>query len=223
MSILNKLKTLVKAVNHDACQGIIEQNALLIARQELADCEQQLLKAKNNLAKIKADRLLHQRTCDQLQEKINEKEEQAQQALQKNLTGLVDEIVCFIAEKEDELQAEQQAIVRLKQYEGQLQNSIKQSSKRLTDFKLDLKLAHSTERFQKSQSTLTGNGNQLNQKLAELSDSMSNIKHNQELNAEMIAVQAQIVCDEDPLDQKLQEAGIVKKNQHVYRLIKVST
>ena len=88
MTLWRKVGTLFRASAHEPLEQLVDANALRIMEQELRDTENAMLLAKRELAGLMATIKQLQRSNQQLSDELQQREEQARQALERDESGL---------------------------------------------------------------------------------------------------------------------------------------
>ena len=85
MTLWRKVGTLFRASAHEPLEQLVDANALRIMEQELRDTENAMLLAKRELAGLMATIKQLQRSNQQLSDELQQREEQARQALERDV------------------------------------------------------------------------------------------------------------------------------------------
>jgi phage shock protein A len=106
MGFFSKLFTALRGTTHEVGEAIIDSQALKILEQEMRDARKHLEEARENLARVIAEQMGVEREVKRLQKAVEEYENYAIQALEKNNENLASEIAEKVAELENELEAQ---------------------------------------------------------------------------------------------------------------------
>src|SRR5688500_15134854 len=111
MSILQKILTLFRGTATEAGQAVVDKNAIRILDQEIRDAQNELLKSRDDLAKIMAQRNLSEKKLADKQAKAREYEGYIQGALAKGDESLARDVAVKLAPIEAEVDTDRQMIV----------------------------------------------------------------------------------------------------------------
>ncbi len=202
--------TAIRGGASEAGEAIIDANATRIFEQEIRDAENHLTKAKRDLTGVMAEQMSAQREVDRLQREVAEHEGYAGQALEKGDETLALAVAEKIANLENELVTQQQALTSFSGSADRLKELVKKSERQVAEHKRQLSMVKTTESVQKATSAITDNFSSSNSKLLSAKDSLERIKAKQQKFDDKMKA-AEILESEDSdtsLAAQLKSAGI---------------
>jgi len=211
MSILRKLITAVKGGATEVGEAIVDSQAIRILDQEIRNSEASLVKAKQELTNIMAQKMGVKRKVDDLNTKIDEHMNYARQALAKNDEGLAGEIAQKIAEFQNDLDPQTALLDSYVASVKQLKETIRKTENSLNTMKREVAIVKSTESVQKAQAALASRTSGSNSSMLNASESIKRIKERQTHNADRMnaALEMEKEASGDDLAAKMEAAGII--------------
>lgn len=210
MGILSKLFTLFRGKSHEAGQAVVDANAMTILDQEMRDADKNLITSRSELTKIMGRSNLLQGEIDTRKTKIGEYAVTIQKLLDKGDEALAMEV----AEKVDELEAQQATAITQKEVIDKsianLKSTIKTTEGRIRSMRSQIDQVKATAAVQKAQLAITSNVTGSNAGVSSALQSLERIKERQaEAGARIAAGQEleELGTDAD-LQRRLEKAGV---------------
>ncbi|NMP15132.1 MULTISPECIES: PspA/IM30 family protein [unclassified Thalassotalea] len=210
MSIFKKIMTAIRGGATEIGEGIVDANSTRIFEQEIRDAENHLTKAKRDLTSVMAQQMAASRDVDRIKRDISEHEGYATQALEKGNEPLALQVAEKIANLENELTTQQQALDSFSTNANRLKDLVKKSERQVAEYKRQLSMVKTTDSVQKATSAITDNFASSNSKLLNAKDSLERIKAKQQKFDDQLKA-AEVLEAEDSdnsLEAQLKEAGI---------------
>jgi phage shock protein A len=217
MSLLQKILTLFRGTAHEAGQAVVDKNALKILDQEIRDAGNDLVRSKEELTKVMAQRqLLATRSADR-QGKRAEYENYIAGALRQGNEALAREVAERLATVETDLKNDEQTLA---QYDGSiraLKQAITETERKLARVKQQVDTVKATEAVQRAQGAVAARHSGANGKVGTALDSLERIQARQaERGARMqAAAQLEAETGDNDLDAKLASAGLLGSSGNV--------
>ena len=210
MTIWRKVGTLFRATAHEPAEKWVDANALRIMAQELRDTEQSMINAKRELAGLMAEARQLNRSNQQLETTIAQREGQARQALDKGEDALALELAESIAEDENLLEEQQRHAGHLARQERTLRKQLQQAGRTLQHYKRELSLARANQNAEQVLKQLGTHTVGLHTHMGDLAESMNRIRSRQTRFTDIQESLQELDRDDanGDLETKLQEAGI---------------
>jgi phage shock protein A len=210
MAILAKIFTAMRGAASEAGEAVIDHQALRILDQEMRDAEKELAEAKSQLTQVMAQKKGVEREVERLKSGIAEHEEYAAKALEKGDDALAQEICERIAQFEDELKVQEQALTQYDSGVNQLKRSIKSTERNIAAMRRQVSMVKATEKVQKASAAASARFSGSNTSMSKATDSLERIKKRQQERADRMDAAAQLANEEDggDLDRRLKVAGI---------------
>lgn len=211
MSLLQKILTLFRGTAHEAGQAVVDANAMKILDQEIRDAGNELLRSKEELTKVMAQRqLLATRSQDRVSKK-GEYETYIAGALRKGDEALAREVAERLATIETDLTSDGQT---LGQYDGSiraLKTAITETERKLIRVKQQIDTVKATEAVQRAQGAVAARHSGANGKVGTALDSLERIQARQaERGARMqAAAQLESESGDGDLNTRLANAGLL--------------
>lgn len=221
MSILQKIITLFRGTAHEAGQAVVDANALKILDQEIRDAGNDLVRSKEELTKVMAQRqLLATKSADR-QAKKAEYEGYIAGALRQGNETLAREVAERLAAVETDLNTDAQT---LEQYDGSiraLKTAISETERKLARVKQQVDTVKATEAVQRAQSAVAARHSGANGKVGTALDSLERIQARQaERGARMTAAaQLEAESNDGDLNTKLANAGLLPSSGNVDNIL----
>ena len=211
MAILAKLFTAMRGAATEAGEAVVDQQALRILDQEMRDAEKELGEAKSHLTEVMAQKRGVEREVERLRGQISEHEDYAMKALDKADEALATDVAQRIAQFEEELGVQEQALA---QYDGgvnQLKRSIKATERNIAAMRRQVSMVKATERVQKASAAANARFSGSNTAMSSATSSLERIKARQQNQADRMEAATQLTADTEgaDLDKRLRDAGIV--------------
>lgn len=210
MSIFKKIMTAIRGGATEVGEAIVDANATRIFEQEIRDAENHLTQAKRDLTGVMAQQMAASREVDRIKRDISEHEGYATQALEKGDETLALAVAEKIANLENELHTQQQALDSFEGNAERLKELVKKSERQIAEYKRQLSMVKTTESVQKATSAITDNFSSSNSKLLNAKDSLERIKAKQQkFDDQMKAAEVlESENSDNSLEAKLKAAGI---------------
>lgn len=209
MNILKKLMTAVRGGAREAGEAIIDVNALRILEQEIVDAKNNLAKGRVSLTEVMAKEMQAKRQVTTLQKNISEHEGFARQALEKGDEPLALEIAQKIAEYESSLGDQQTILASFSGHIKTLKAQIKQAEKTIAENERQLLMVKTTESVQKATLSVSDNIAANNSTMSSARESLERIKQKQQNRADQLAAGESLQSElGDDLENKMQASGI---------------
>ena len=221
MSLLSKILTLFRGTAHEAGQAVVDKNALKILDQEIRDAGNDLVRSKEELTKVMAQRqLLATRSADR-QAKRAEYEGYIAGALRQGNEQLAREVAERLSAVETDLE---QDIQTLSQYDASiraLKSAIGETERKLARVKQQVDTVKATEAVQRAQGAVAARYSGANGKVGTALDSLERIQAKQaEKGARLIAAQQlEAETGDNDLNSKLKSAGLLGQSHSVDNIL----
>lgn len=211
MAVLAKLFTAMRGAATETGEAIVDHQALRILDQEMRDADKELSEAKSQLTQVMAQRKGVEREVERLKKALTEHEDYAIKALDKGDESLAQEVAERIAQYEDELKVQEQALAQYENGVNQLKRSIKSTERNVAAMKRQVSMVKATEKVQKASAAANARFSGSNSSLTSATDSLERIKKRQQESADRMEAAAHLANEEEggDLDKRLKEAGIV--------------
>lgn len=211
MSIWARVATAVRGGVSEAGEAIVDHQALRILDQEIRDADNELGKSKDALTDIIAKRKLADKKVAGLKSSLEEYENYAMQALDKNDDALAGEIAGKIAGLETELMGEQGLAKSFADSETQLRKAVAQTEANLKRLKQQVDTVRATEMVQKAQAAVAARHSGAGSSMRSAVDSLDRLKAKQAERSAKFEAASEIAqsTEEISLEDKLKAAGIV--------------
>ncbi len=213
MNVWAKMITALRGGINEAGEAITDSQALRILDQELRDASEEVKNSKEGLASIIAHKKIGEEKFSSIKKQISEYEDYASQALDKNDENLALEIAQKIADLENNLATEDQAIKGFHAQAEQLRLSIKQAETNIKRMQQQVDTVKATESVQRAQEAVAERHSGSNSKLRTAMDSLERIKEKQAMKAAKMKAASELAdeFEDKDLQVKLEEAGIAPK------------
>lgn len=212
MNILQKILTLFRGTATEAGQAIVDKNAIRILDQEIRDSQNALLKSRDDLTKIMAQRNLAEKKVVDKQAKANEYEGYIEGALTKGDETLARDVAVKLAPIESEIATDRKMIVSYDDSIRALQGAIRGAEGNLARLKQQVDTVRVTESVQRAQSAISARHSGTNSKMRNALDSLERVKERQLEQAARLDAAHQLATSEGDSDlrARLQQAGLVE-------------
>lgn len=221
MSLLQKILTLFRGTAHEAGQAVVDANAMKILDQEIRDAGNELIRSKEELTKVMAQRqLLATRSQDRVTKK-GEYESYIAGALRKGDEALAREVAERLSAVETDLKSDEQTLA---QYDGSirsLKTAITETERKLTRVKQQIDTVKATEAVQRAQGAVAARHSGANGKVSTALDSLERIQARQaERGARMTAAQQlENESGDGDLNVRLANAGLLGSSSSVDNIL----
>lgn len=211
MNIFKKLITAVRGGASEVGEAIVDTQAIRILEQELRDSKAALDEAKTNLTAIMAEKMGVDRKVKDLNEKINEHEAYAIQALDKGDESLALDVANKIAEFEHELTIQQGIVDGYETKVATLKKLIRQTERNIQAMSREISVVKTTEKVQQANDLASAQYSGSNSALQSATDSLERIKERQQKREDQAAAAMELEVEEKghDLQDRLEKAGIV--------------
>ena len=210
MNILSKLMTALRGGVNEAGEAIVDTQALRILDQEVRDASEELKRSKDSLAEIIARQKLSEEKCAAFDKQIEEYENHALKALEKNEEALAVEVAQKIADIENQRAQESSAGENYAASANDLRSAIKQTEQNLKRMKQQIDTVKATENVQRAQAAVANRHSGSNSKMQTAMESLERIKEKQALKSAQMKASKELAeeMSETSLQDKLEQAGI---------------
>ena len=197
---------LIRGTSHEAAQGVVDRNAMVILRQQIRDSADAVSSAKKAVAIAIAQNEQERRQHSKLVVRIEDLETRTISALETGEDALAQEAAEAIAILEVERDASTQAQKRFTAEIERLKKVVLQAEARLRDLKRGQRIADATDKTQRLRQSVPNSG------LSALQDAESTLTRLRERQMEMDAATHALdeMADEsnpEAIAQRLSEAG----------------
>lgn len=203
MELIRKLTTAIRGGTREVLELAVDANGLRIFAQEIADCEDAIRKAREDLCEVSVERIRLQREADNLAAAICRKEDQATRALQQQDEALARDAARWIARRECELNDQREKQHLLEAHEAQLKEGLRAAVRQVEDYRRELRLARATASARSATERIAGKADTIHIRVVDMKGSLDRIKERQQAFADRMAAMERI--DADLSDQALEE------------------
>ncbi len=210
MGFWGKLVTAARGAVNEAGQAAADSQAFRILDQEIRDAEDELAKAKQNLASVMGEKMGVERRVRSLQEKIAQHEAYAVQAINKGEEALAMEIANKIAELTQELEAQNAIMQGFTDSINQLKHAIRQTERNIKTMQREVNMVKATESVQRANAAVAEQFSGADSAAQSASETLARIKAKQQERSDRMAAARELSFEEagGDLQAKLQAAGI---------------
>lgn len=215
MSILGKLFTALKGGATEIGEAIVDNQAIRILEQEIRDAKDELAKSDQALINIIAKRKTSEQKIRSFNENIEQYENYAKSAVEKNEQGLALECAQKICQIKNEKETEQNYMNQYVQSEQLMQNNIAQAKAKLKQLEQQIDIVKATDAVQKAQISISETSIGANKKMHTAVESLDRIKKKQQETAARIEAAHELAAanSDQLLEEKLKSAGIGSVHQ----------
>lgn len=212
MSLFQKLWTLIRGTTTEVGQAVVDRNAIKILDQEIRDAQDALVKSRDDLTRIMAQRNLSARKLEDKQQKANEYESYIRGALNKGDEALAREVAVKLAPIEGEIETERGIIANFDQSITSLQAAIRQTEANLNRLKQQVDTVKVTESVQRAQAAIAARHTGSNSKMRTALDSLERVKERQAEQAARLDAAHQLAHEDGDgaLRARLANAGLIE-------------
>lgn len=221
MNIWAKMITALRGGATEVGEAIVDTQALRILDQEVRDASEELHQSKDALAAIIARQKLAEEKCQHVREQISKHEGYATQALAKGEEALALEVAQKIADLENQLRNEEAAALEYAGSAKQLREAIRQAEQNIKRLKQQVDTVKATENVQRAQAAVAERHSGSNSKLQTAMESLERIKEKQAHKSAQMKAATELAqeTNEDHLQRKLEEAGIVSSGSSAQEVL----
>jgi phage shock protein A len=212
MAIWTKIITLFRGAAHEAGTAVVDANAMRILDQEVRDAQNALLRSRDDLAKIMAQRKIANDKLNDKKAKQTEYSNYIREALARDNRGLAQEVAVKLAQIEADIATESKIIGDYDSSITKLQTASRQAETVITRLKQQIDTVKATESVQRAQAALAAQTVGTGAKLGTALDSLERIKLRQTERAAQLEVadeMAKATGEDTDLQRRLAQAGIV--------------
>ncbi len=211
MAILAKLFTAMRGAATETGEAVVDHQALRILDQEMRDADKELGEAKSQLTEVMAQKRGVEREVEKLRGQISEHEDYAMKALDKGDESLAGDVAERIAQFEEELNLQEQALAQYDAGVNQLKRSIKATERNIAAMRRQVSMVKATERVQKASAAAGARFSGSNTAISSATESLERIKKRQQHRSDRMEAASQLTADTEgaDLDKRLRDAGIV--------------
>lgn len=221
MSLLQKILTLFRGTAHEAGQAVVDANALKILDQEIRDAGNELIRSKEELTKVMAQRQLQaNRSKDRFAKKA-EYETYIAGALRQGNEQLAREVAERLATVENDLKNDEQTIAQYDASIQQLKTAITATERKLARVKQQVDTVKATEAVQRAQTAVASRYSGANGKVTTALDSLERIQTRQAERGARLQAAAQLEAEtgDNDLNAKLANAGLLPESTSVDNIL----
>lgn len=212
MAIWTKIITLFRGAAHEAGTAVVDANAMRILDQEVRDAQNALLRARDDLAKIMAQRKIANDKLNDKKAKQVEYSNYIREALARDNRALAQEVAAKLATIEADIATEGKIIGEYDNSISKLQASSRQAETVIQRLKQQIDTVKATESVQRAQAALAAQHAGTGAKLGTALDSLERIKQRQTERAAQLSVAEEMAAhtgEDADLQRRLAQAGIV--------------
>ncbi|WP_257386206.1 PspA/IM30 family protein [Tahibacter caeni] len=212
MAIWTKIITLFRGAAHEAGTAVVDANAMRILDQEVRDAQNALLRSRDDLAKIMAQRKIANDKLNDKKAKQAEYSNYIREALARDNRALAQEVATKLATIEADIATEGKIIGDFDASIAKLQTSARQAETVITRLKQQIDTVKATESVQRAQAALAAQHAGTGAKLGTALDSLERIKQRQTERAAQLEVAEELgraTGEDADLQRRLAQAGIV--------------
>ena len=215
MNLWSKMLTALRGGMNEAGEAVIDTQALRILDQEVRDASSELKLSKESLVSIIAQQKVTEQKVSSLKDSITEYEGYAIKALNKEDEVLAMEVAEKIADLENQLISETEAVDGFSSSANSLKAAITSADNNIKRLKQQIDTVKATESVQRAQESVSQRYAGSNSKLQTAMDSLQRIKEKQALTAAKLQATEELHAEtgEQSLQDKLQKAGIAQQGQ----------
>ncbi|CTQ61394.1 MAG: PspA/IM30 family protein [Roseibium album] len=179
MSVWGKLITAFKGHASNAAEAVQDANLMTILEQEVREARQAIAAAKDEKARMSANRKLKEKSVSELLGEIERRTEAARTAKSQGDEPLAIEIVESILKLRDKVEADQALFDQYKATEERMDSSIRQSESKIETLQRKMESAKANEALIKAQKAASTNTTASDGKLAGAVDSLARLEQRQ--------------------------------------------
>ena len=179
MSVWGKLFTAVKGHANQAAENIQDANLMAILDQEMREAKSAIATAKDEKARMSANRRLKERSISELMTEIERRTGAARAAKNAGDEALAVEIIESILKLRDKVEADQQLFDQYQETEQRMDASIRQSENKIETLQRKIESAKANEALIAAQKAASTNSVSSNSRLASAVDSLDRLEQRQ--------------------------------------------
>lgn len=179
MSVWGKLITAFKGHANNAAEAVHDANLMTILEQEVREAKDAISAAKDEKARMAANRRLKERSVGELMGEIERRTEAARTAKGQGDEALAVEIIESILKLRDKAEADQALFDQYKATEERMDSTIRQSENKIETLQRKMESAKANEALIKAQKAASTNTTASDGKLASAVDSLSRLEQRQ--------------------------------------------
>jgi phage shock protein A len=212
MSLWNKIFTLFRGAATEAGQAVVDGNAIRILDQEIRDASAALVRSREDLTKLMAQRRLVGDKLQPKQAKIAEYSSYIEQLLTRGDEALATEVAQKLAALETETADDSKLATQYDANIATLKQSILKAESTISRLRQQVDSVKATENVQRAQASMAARSAGNNSALRTAADSLERIKARQaETTARIDAAQEVDALNTDTdLNAKLAKAGLIE-------------
>ncbi|OUS40739.1 phage shock protein A [Oleispira antarctica] len=221
MNLWSKMLTALHGGINEVGETVVDAQALRILDQEVCDASNELQLSKKNLVAIIAQQKVAEQKVSSLKESIAEYESYAIKALNKQDDVLAMEVAEKIADFENQLISEVEAVAGFSSSANNLKAVIASADNNIKRLKQQIDTVKATDSIQRAQESVSQRYAGSNKKLQTAMDSLERIKEKQAFTAAKLEVVAELQSEVEgqSLQNKLRQAGIVQQGQYASKVL----
>lgn len=221
MHILQKILTLFRGTATEAGQAVVDRNAIRILDQEIRDAQNELVKSRDDLTRIMAQRNLTSRKLEDKADKAAEYEGYIHGALAKADESLARDVAVKLAPLETDIAAERAVVESYDVSIRTLQAAIRQTEGNLARLKQQIDTVKVTESVQRAQSAIAARHTGTNSKMRTALDSLERVKERQLEQAARIDAAHQLAGSDgdSELRERLGNAGLLEQQSSADKVL----
>ncbi len=179
MSVWGKLITAFKGHANNAAEAVEDANLMTILEQEVREAKQAIATAKDEKARMSANRKLKEKSVNELMAEIERRTEAARTAKAQGDEPLAVEIIESILKLRDKVEADQALFDQYKTTEERMDSTIRQSENKIQTLQRKMESAKANEALIRAQKAASTNTTASDGKLASAVDSLARLEQRQ--------------------------------------------
>ncbi|MEO9528026.1 PspA/IM30 family protein [Roseibium sp.] len=179
MTVWGKLITAFKGHANDAAEAVQDANLMTILEQEVREAKQAIAAAKDEKARMAANRKLKEKSVGELMGEIERRTDAARNAKAQGDEPLAVEIIESILKLRDKTEADQALFDQYKSTEERMDASIRQSVNKIETLQRKIESAKANEALIKAQKAASTNTTASDGRLASAVDSLARLEQRQ--------------------------------------------
>lgn len=179
MSVWGKLITAFKGHANKAGEAVQDANLMTILEQEVREARKAIAAAKDEKARMSANRKLKEKSIAEVMGEIERRTEAARTAKQQGDEPLAIEIIKSVLKLRDKVEADQQLFDQYQATEERMNSTIRQSENKIETLQRKMESAKANEALIKAQKAASTNTSASDGKLASAVDSLARLEQRQ--------------------------------------------
>ncbi|MEM5581446.1 PspA/IM30 family protein [Roseibium sp. AS2] len=179
MTVWGKLITAFKGHANEAAEAIQDANLMTILEQEVREAKQAIAAAKDEKARMAANRKLKEKSVGEMMGEIERRTDAARNAKAQGDEPLAVEIIESILKLRDKTEADQALFDQYKSTEERMDASIRQSVNKIETLQRKIESAKANEALIKAQKAASTNTTASDGRLASAVDSLARLEQRQ--------------------------------------------